>query len=341
MAILETKILGITVLSWILSISLLIISYTGLQFAKRLALHRIYLFSQRSTNPWNTFTYTEVKRIQTYFIAAVSIYLASLILTLPAGTSELVRMGMKATLLIQIAVWGTALINFMINDRTASRVKNDPGSATTMNAVSLIARAALWTVIVLILLENIPGIQITSLIASLGITGVAVALALQRVLGDLFASISIALDKPFVLGDFIIIDQYQGTVEDIGLKSTRLRSLEGEQIIFSNSDMLNSRIHNYKRMTRRRVQFPLRISLKTPTERLCEIPKIIEDTIACLDGLEFNRAHFKEIGGTAYLFEVVYFVDSPRYDVYMDQQQAVNIQLLHRFQKDQIELALA
>lgn len=339
MFILQFKLLDISVLEWLIALVILVITYFGIQFAKRIALNRIERFSERTASQWNGFALTEVSRIRTYFILALSIYLASLALPLDKGPSELIRLMAEVTMLLQIAVWGTALINFLINDRARSRVNYDPSTATTMGALSLITRVALWTIILLIMLENIPGIQITSLIASLGVTGVAVALAVQRILGDLFASLSIALDKPFVLGDFIIIDQYQGTVENIGLKSTRLRSLEGEQLIFSNSDLLNSRIHNYKRMARRRVQFPLRISLKTPTEKLGEIPGIVEGSISSLDGLSFERAHFKQFGPSAYEFEVVYFVESPSYSAYMDKQQAVNLRLLQCFEESGIVLA--
>lgn len=341
MFILQFKFLGITLFEWLISLAILVITYFGLQLAKQVALNRIERFSERTASQWNTFALTEVSRIRTYFILALAVYLASLALPLDNGPRELIRLVAEAAMLLQIAVWGTALINFMVNDRAKSRVNFDPSTATTMNAVSLITRVILWALILLIMLENIPGIQINSLIASLGITGVAVALAVQRILGDLFASLSIALDKPFVLGDFIIIDQYQGTVENIGLKSTRLRSLEGEQLIFSNSDLLNSRIHNYKRMARRRVQFPLRISLKTPTEKLSEIPRMVEDAIGSLDGLSFERAHFRQFGPAAYEFEVVYFVESPSYSTYMDKQQAVNLRLLQCFQETGIELASA
>jgi small-conductance mechanosensitive channel len=204
----------------------------------------------------------------------------------------------------------------------------------------LIARVVLWAVIILLVLDNLPGIQIDSLVASLGITGVAVALAVQNILGDLFASLSIALDKPFMIGDFIIIDNYMGTVEHIGLKSTRVRSLEGEQLIVSNSDMLGSRIRNFKRMNRRRVQFSLRVRHGTPADKLEAIPMLVREIVTSHLNVTFDRAHFKEIGETALVFEVVYFVEVPDYNVYMDIQQQINLELTKRFAEKEIQFAI-
>lgn len=341
MSILNYLIFNIRILDWLIALGVFVIAYGILQAARQIALNRIKHLSQRVKNPWNGFAYREVSQTRPFFILALSFYVASLILPLQPIPHELIKLLMEAALLLQVAIWGTILINFLINERAQSQPDFDPAAATTMNALSLIARLALWTIILLIMLENIPGIQITSLIASLGITGIAVALAVQRILSDLLASLTIALDKPFMLGDFITVDQFQGTVESIGLRSTRLRSLDGEQLIFSNSDLLNSRIHNFKRMTRRRVQFPLQVNLKTPVEKLAGVPGIIQNSISGLDGVTFHRAHFKEIGTSSYLFEVVYYVEFPEYTLYMDKQQAINLRLLEQFHAAGIDLGPA
>lgn len=339
MPILNYTLLGIRILEWLIALAVLIVSYAVLQGIKRLVLSQINRFSQRAKNAWNGFAYREVSQTRSFFLLALSFFLASLTLPLQAAPQEVIKLVVEAATLLQLAIWGTILINFLIYDRMQSRTSVDPSTATTMNALNLIARVVLWVIILLIMLENIPGIQVTSLIASLGITGIAVALAVQRILSDLFASLSIALDKPFVLGDLITIDQFQGTVEKIGLKSTRLRSLEGEQLIFSNSDLLNSRIHNYQRMARRRIQFQLRVSRDTPVETLAMIPQMIQDSISGMDGVTFDRAHFKEISSPAYVFDVVFYVETPDYAVYMDKQQAVNLQLLRHLQAANVELA--
>jgi small-conductance mechanosensitive channel len=186
--------------------------------------------------------------------------------------------------------------------------------------------------------DNIPGVEVDALIASLGIGSVAVALAVQNILGDLFASLSIALDQPFVVGDFVTVDEYGGTVEHIGLKSTRVRSLTGDQLVFSNSDLLGSRIRNYGRMEERRVSFALGVACDTPYEKLKEIPTIIQEIVESQSHMRFDRAHFKEYGEFSLNFEIVFHVLTPDYSTYMDARQAINLEIYRRFAEEGIEL---
>ncbi|MEQ8215048.1 MAG: mechanosensitive ion channel family protein, partial [Smithellaceae bacterium] len=190
----------------------------------------------------------------------------------------------------------------------------------------------------LLILDNL-GFNITSLVAGLGIGGVAVALAVQNILGDLFASLSIVIDKPFVVGDFIVIDQLRGTVEHVGLKTTRLRSLSGEQLIFSNNDLLKSRIQNFKRMTERRVVFGFGVTYQTPQDKLPLINGIVREIIEKQEHVNFDRVHFKEFGNSALNFEVVYIVKDQDYNLYMNIQQAINLEMFRRFQEEKIEFA--
>ena len=173
----------------------------------------------------------------------------------------------------------------------------------------------------------------------MGIGGIAVALALQNILGDLFASLSIVIDKPFVIGDFIVVDQLMGTVEHVGLKTTRLRSLGGEQLIFSNNDLLKSRISNYKRMMERRIVFGFGVTYQTPPEKLPLINEIVREIIGKQEQARFDRVHFKEYGESSLNFEAVYFVLSQDYNLYMDIQQAINLEMFRCFQKEGIEFA--
>jgi small-conductance mechanosensitive channel len=189
-----------------------------------------------------------------------------------------------------------------------------------------------------LVLDNL-GFNITTLVAGLGIGGIAVALALQNILGDLFASLSIVLDKPFVIGDFIIIDNYLGTIEHIGLKTTRIRSLSGEQLVFSNTDLLQSRIRNFKRMFERRVVFSIGVTYQTSADKLAKIPKMIKDIVESKDPVRFDRSHFKDYGDFSLNFETVYWVKSPEYNVYMDIQQAINLELYSKFEAEGIEFA--
>ena len=193
-------------------------------------------------------------------------------------------------------------------------------------------------IFILIALDNI-GVNITTLIAGLGISGIAVALAVQNILGDLFASFSIVLDKPFVIGDFIIVDDYLGTVEHVGLKTTKIRSLSGEQLVFSNADLLKSRIRNYKRMNERRDVFTIGVLYQTPHEILSQIPKMICKIIENQAQVRFDRAHFKEYGDYSLKFEVVYWIQNPDYNVYMDTQQSINLDIFKHFKEAGVEFA--
>jgi len=187
-------------------------------------------------------------------------------------------------------------------------------------------------------LDNL-GVNITTLVASLGIGGIAVALAVQNILGDLFASLSIVLDKPFVIGDFIIVDKYLGTVEYVGLKTTRLRSLGGEQLVFSNADLLKSRLQNMTRMNRRRAAFTVAVAYDTPTDKLRLIPPLLTEVVKAQEPVTFDRAHFAGMVAPALNFDVVYWVETADFNRYMDIQQEIYLQLMDRFAALGIEFA--
>jgi small-conductance mechanosensitive channel len=201
-----------------------------------------------------------------------------------------------------------------------------------------VVRLALWSVILLLALDNL-GVDVTALVAGLGVGGIAVALAVQNVLGDLFASLSIVLDKPFVIGDFVNVGELVGTVEHIGLKTTRVRSLSGEQIVFSNADLLGSRIRNFGRMYERRVVFTIGVTYQTPRSKLIAIPRIIREAVEARQKTRFDRSHFKEYAASSIDFETVYFVLDPNFNAYMDIQQEINLQIHERFEAEGIEFA--
>jgi len=240
--------------------------------------------------------------------------------------------------LIQVAIWSDALITFWVGCYEREHMAEDASRVTTVRALSIVGRLILVVIIVLLALDNIPGVEASALLGSLGITGIAVALAVQNVLSDLFASLSIALDRPFVIGDFIIVGDDSGTVEHIGLKSTRIRSLSGEQLVVSNNDLLSSRVRNYGRMTDRRVVFSVGVVAETPSVKLEQIPSIIQEIIETQGQTRFDRAHFKEYGDFSLNFEVVYHVLDPSYRLHADIRQAINLAILKRFEEEGIGL---
>jgi small-conductance mechanosensitive channel len=214
----------------------------------------------------------------------------------------------------------------------------DQGGAMGATVLGFLGQMTVWSLILLLCLEAL-GVNVNSLIASLGVGGIAVALAAQNVLGDLFASISILLDKPFVAGDAIQVGDFVGTVERIGVKTTRLRSVDGEEIVMGNSDLVSSRIRNYKRVNERRVVCQLGVAYQTASNLAEAVPGMLREIVQGVPQARFDRAHLKALADSSILFELVYCVQSPDFNVRMDAQQAVNLAILRRFKREGIEFA--
>ena len=216
--------------------------------------------------------------------------------------------------------------------------EKDLAKKQALKGIITVIRVIVWSIVLIILLDNL-GIKISALVAGLGIGGIAIALAAQSVLGDLFSYFIIFFDRPFEIGDFIIIGDFLGTVEDIGIKTTRLRSLGGEELIFSNQDLTNSRVRNYKRMNRRRIVFKFGVIYQTTLAQLKKIPQLVEEIITQIPETTFDRAHFASYGDFSLNYEVVYHVEISDYKKYMDIQQEINFQLKEAFEKQGIEFA--
>ena len=190
----------------------------------------------------------------------------------------------------------------------------------------------------MLILNNL-GFDVTALIAGLGIGGVAIALAAQNILGDLFASLAIVLDRPFVVGDFIVFGDYLGTVERVGIKTTRIRSLSGEELVCSNTDLLATRIRNYKRMAERRVVFSIGVTYDTTAEQLARLPGLLREIVEAQPAVRFDRAHFQKYGDFALIFEIVYWMLDPDFNRFMDTQQAINLAIYRQAQAEGIAFA--
>ena len=279
-----------------------------------------------------------IQRTRFSFLFALAVYAGSLALRLPASYSSILDLLVILVFLIQAGLWGVWIITFCADWAIELKKDKDSADATVLGLVKFVSKTALWSVVVLVALGTL-GVDITALVAGLGVVGIAVALAVQNILGDLFASLTIVLDKPFIVGDFIIVGDSMGTVERVGLKTTRIRSLSGEQLIMPNSDLLQSRIRNYKRMQERRVPFSIRVVYETTGDKLKRIPGILKEVIESQEMTRFDRAHFKDYGNFSLNFEIVYWVLSPEKSRSMDIQQAINLSILERFQKEGIEFA--
>lgn len=323
---------------WLLALLTAFAITIALFLIKRIFLSRFMPFARKTKNNVDNLVSAVLTRTNMFLLTLLAIYAGALLLSLPEAVQYWLNRVALVVALIQIAIWGEALITHAIQQYQEDHLEESASRVTTLHVVSFVVKLVLFSIIFLLALDNL-GIKVTTLIASLGVGSIAVALAVQNILADLFASLSIALDQPFVIGDFIIVGDYLGTVENIGLKTTRVRSLSGEQLIFANNDLLNSRIRNYKRMGERRVLFSFGVIYETPYEKLEKIPAQVKAIIESYSNTRFDRAHFKEFGDSALNFEVVYYVLTADYNEYMDIQQGINLALMKQFEQDGIEFA--
>ncbi len=325
-------------LRWLIAIVVFILSYLILRLFKVALGRRVAAFAKRSVNHVDDILSEMLNRTSRLFLLAAALMIASIFLHLPIKASTIVTRIFSLAVFFQGGVWLSHGITAAIRLQIERRESADPSHLAVMSLFSFFSQVAVWTTVLLLTLENF-GFQITGLIASLGIGGIAVGLALQNVLKDTFASLAIILDKPFVLGDFIVVGDFAGTVEHIGIKTTRLRSLSGEQLVFGNDDLLSSRVRNYKRMNERRIVFSFGVLYQTTAEQLEAIPGMIREILDTDDRARLDRAHFKQFGDSSLDFEVVYYVTVPDYNTYMDVQQEMNLALFKRFAKEGIEFA--
>lgn len=327
-------------LVWALFVFLLILLgvWIGRKVLRKTILRHLRRDTETSKRMLDDLVLTVAGRTQSLFVVLLAAYFALMTLPLSAGWKSLLNAAAIILLTVQVAIWSSAAFVGMIDKEKRRRVEIDPSAAAAFGLLGFFVRVGVWSAAVLLVLTNL-GYQIGPLLAGLGVGGVAVAFALQSILGDIFCSIAIVLDKPFVLGDFIVVGDFMGSVENIGIKTTRLRSISGEQIVFSNADLLGGRVRNFKRMQERRVVFVLGVVYETPIEKLRQIPKMVREIIEPMEQARFDRAHFKEFGDFALKFEVVYYVLTPDYAVYMDIQQNINLAVAGAFEEQGIAFA--
>ena len=338
MGLLEKVYLGNTLQNWIIGVCVLAGVFVALKILQRIAIARLSKLAAASDNRIDDLLVGMLRQTKFLILLVASAYAASQVITIKLSVEKKKKKIVGLILIIQFGLWASAGVSFALNRAIEKRRDQDAGSATTLGLLGFIVRMILWVIALLLILDNL-GVNITGLVAGLGIGGIAVALAVQNILGDLLASLSIVLDKPFVIGDFIVVDSLSGTVEHIGLKTTRIRSLSGEQLVFSNNDLLKSRVRNYKRMQERRIVFGFGVVYSTPLEKLTLIKKMVGDIVSKTMNARLDRVHFKEYGNSALNFEVVYFVAKPDFGIYMDIQEQINLEIFRRFAEEGIKFA--
>ncbi len=330
--------LGNTVLRWIFAAVLFVVCFVTLKFLKTFIHKKIAAFASKTDTILDDLIAEIIDKTKTAFLFFISIFIGLSSLTLPAKFETTISHLAIVIALLQFAVWGATLIQFWVENVLRKRAEVDSGAATTIGLINFLAKMFLYVVVFLMILNNL-GVNITALIAGLGVGGIAIGLAVQNILGDLFGSLAIVLDKPFAVGDFVVIGDFSGTIENLGMKTTRIRSLTGEQLIFPNSDLLQSRIRNYKRMQERRVLFKIGVTYDTPADKIALIPQLIRSIIEKQQKIRFDRSHFSGFGDSTLDFETVWWVLDSDYTLFMDIQQTVNLEILQKFAELKIEFA--
>ena len=300
---------------------------------------RLEKLAKRTTTDFDDVVMQMIKKIKPYFYLILSLYIGFQFLGIENEIIHRIIDGSFIVIVVlQLIFFIKNIIRYSLKRAWEKDEKQAEEKQTAINGVKIVSNVVLWAVGILIIIDGF-GFEVTTLAASLGIGGIAIAFALQNVLGDLFSSFSIYFDSPFKIGDFIVVGNDMGDVKKIGMKSTRITSISGEELVISNAELTSVRIKNYKRMRKRRIVFPFGVVYSTSAAKLKKIPGILQKIIEKEENADFSRCHFRSFGDFSLNFEVVYFVKSGDYEVYMNTQQAINLALKTAFEKEKIEMA--
>jgi len=334
----ERRLLGNSPAEWLFAALVAAAVWSGLWMLRGLIAARHKRYAAGDGPPALRFLADLSGATRQYFFFAVAVYAGQESLTLPARWERGARNLVVILVFLQVGIWAGRAVRFYLQKKQHERGA-DRAFASSLDIILFVARILIWSLLALLTLDNL-GINITALLAGLGVGGVAVALALQNVLGDLFASLAIALDKPFVVGDTLTLDAYTGTVQRIGIKTTRLLSESGEQIILSNADILKSRVRNYGAAAELRALATVRVAYGTPVEKLRAVPQLLERIVREQAHARFERCHLKVLGEWALQYELSYFGRDPDAHPLLDLQHAVNCRIVEELQAAGIEFAL-
>ncbi len=323
---------------WAASAATVMVAYLALWNLLRLIVHRLEARARRTDMRFDAMAAAVLRDTHPLFVGLAALLAGSYFIDLPTRIAGKLDHVWFVIIGFQMALWLNRGVKLWMREKLAAQDQASRNPVIT-SMLAWVLRFALWSMLLLAILANV-GINVTAFVASLGVGGVAVALAVQSILSDLFASLAIGLDKPFEIGDFIVFESIAGTVQHVGLKTTRIRSLSGEEIVTSNTALLKSTIHNYKRMSERRIVFAFGVTYDAQAAQLRQIPDIIRRAVEMAGNTRFDRAHFKEFGENALTFETVYFVTDPDFNLYMDIQQRINLAIMEGLEKLGIDFAL-
>ena len=327
-----------TAQDWLIAAGVFVVMIVVVRAVIGIGLRRVKAIAAKTETDVDDLVTELLEKTKFLFVALVALYAGARSLTLPPEVDDFLSTILVLGFLIQGAFWANGMVNYMLESWARQKFEADPTISTALGSVGFLIRFAVWATFVMLALDNL-GINIGPLVASLGIGGVALALALQGILGDLFASLTIIFDKPFAVGDYIQVGDLAGTVQHVGLKSTRIRASSGEQLVFSNADLLGSRIRNFQNRQERRCAFTLGVTYDTSSEKLERIPDMIRKIIESRENTRFDRSFFMTFGDSALNFETVYYMLVPDFQTYGETHHAINLEIFRTFAEEGIEFA--
>ena len=335
--ILSKQLIGNSLQDWLGAVACLVCVYVALQVFRRVVISRISKIVQKTSFKGDDAIIQMLEGISGFFYFVTSLFIASRLVS-SSEIVEKVIYGLFVVVIVYevIRILERIILFFVVRFWMGDR--NESEKEHMSHVLQIIIKIALWTIGAILVLSNL-GFNVTSLVASLGVGGIAIALAVQNILGDMFSSFSIYFDQPFRVGDFIVVGDHMGTVKKIGLKTTRIEALQGEEIVISNAELTSSRVRNFKQMQKRRIPFVVGVTYDTSKEKLAKIPEIVKSVIVSIENAELDRVHLKEFGDFSINFEIVFYALTGDYIEYMDARQEINLGLVGEFEKEGIEFA--
>ncbi len=330
-----------TAYDYVLAISIFVALILALKIFQVIILSRLYKVAKKTKTDFDDVLIEVIKSIKPPIYFFLAIYFSVKVLIFSEVVNKIIFVLFVIAIIFEVIRSLERLLDYFINkflERSESKGRSKEQSRAMIKTLQAILRVILWSVGLLLLLSNL-GINVNSLVASLGIGGIAVALALQGILSDVFSSFSLYVDKPFEVGDYIVIGTDNGTVEKIGLKTTRIRTLQGEELVVSNQELTSTRVQNYRKMEKRRIVFNLGVTYDTASTKLKSIPKLMKEIIKKEKLAEYDRCYFTEFNDSSLNFEVVMFIKSPEYEDYLKTRHKINLDIYKTFEKEGIDFA--
>ncbi|MBI4210900.1 MAG: mechanosensitive ion channel family protein [Candidatus Diapherotrites archaeon] len=336
--LLQASVFGIEFRSLLAAAAVFVVVYAALWLTSRLFISRLRKIAEKTHHKIDDAIVDAIMEVKSPAYLLLSLYAAVQFIAVPEFIVDFTRVAVLAVVAFYAVRMLQKLLLFFTNEYIEKQPEARKRDPSIIMFASKAASFLLWLLAFLLVIDN-AGYDISALVAGLGVAGIAVALAVQNILGDMFSSLSIYFDKPFKAGDFIIVGSEMGTVKKIGIKTTRIDALQGEEIVISNKELTESRIHNFGKMSKRRVQFGFGILYETPLQKVKKVNELVKKSVEKVEGATLDRAHFKTFGDSSLQFEVVYYVPTGDYNKYMDAQQAINHSLMELFRKEGIEFA--